>query len=459
MGLYVLGGAITACVFSIDLSLELGAAGGVFYVGVIAFTALIPSRRSTFGFAIAATVLTLVGYFWSPAGGEIWKVIVNRLVAVFAVWATAALVIHQKYLTAVRAREAEQYRQAVASNPNAMVISDRQGLMVLVNAEAESLLGYDPGELLGRSVHILVPERSRERQPIQCEGFMLDPRPRRLRRGRELFAVRKDGREVPVEIGLAKIETADGVFVLSTLMDLTDRKRVEAEQRSREVALQLEAAVEAQRGRIAREIHDVLGQALTALKRDIAWLSERFSDADESLRLRASAMDQLATSTIDAVRRLAAEIRPVILDDHGLVEALRWQVGDFEERTGIRCTLALPAAEPAWPGEQCTAAYRILQECLTNVMRHAQAEKVSVALWERDGEAVLQVCDDGRGISADAASASDSIGIGGMRERARLHDGTVTITGGPAAGTTVTLRMPLGPADPGEDPAAGGEEA
>jgi signal transduction histidine kinase len=254
-----------------------------------------------------------------------------------------------------------------------------------------------------------------------------------------------------VETGLARIETPDGEFVLSTVTDVSERKRLEQARQARVLALRLLEAEEAQRKRMAREIHDALGQALTALKLDIAWLAGRLPEDDASLRTRAKAMEELASSTIQEVRRLSAELRPAILDDYGLLAAIRWQVGDFEKRTGLRYALALPAAEIAWGEERCTAAFRILQEALTNVVRHAQAEKVTVALWqEKQGDLVLEVRDDGRGISTEQASAPDSLGLLGMRERALLHDGTLTVAGGPGGGTTVTLRMPCESVRPGE---------
>jgi signal transduction histidine kinase len=162
-------------------------------------------------------------------------------------------------------------------------------------------------------------------------------------------------------------------------------------------------------------------------------------------------MEGLATDTIREVRRLSAELRPTVLDDHGLLAAIRGQVGDFEKRTGLRCTLALPAREICWGEERCTAAFRVLQEALTNVMRHARAEKIAVALWqEEQGDAVLEVRDDGCGISAEQALGTGSLGLLGMRERALLHGGTLAIDGVPGGGTTLTLRMPCESAHQGE---------
>ncbi len=362
--------------------------------------------------------------------------------------------MHQKRLSAHRdraeeraARSEQQVRSAVESSPNGMLLVNRGGRIVLINAEIERLFGYKRDELLGQPVEMLVPERDREAYPSRHASFLAEPQPRRLGSDKEIHGVRKDGREVYIEIGLAHIETGDGEFVLATIADVSNRKQLEEARQARTLALRLFAAEEAQRGRMARNIHDALGQALTALKLDIGWLAARLPEDDASLRARAKAMEGLVTDTIQEVRRLSAELRPAILDDCGLLAAIRWHAGDFEKRTSLRCVLALPAREICWGEERCAAAFRVLQEALTNVMRHARAEKVAVALWqEEQGGAVLEVRDDGCGISAEQVFGTDSLGLLGMRERALLHGGTLTIGGAQGGGTTLTLWMPCEPA-------------
>jgi signal transduction histidine kinase len=201
---------------------------------------------------------------------------------------------------------------------------------------------------------------------------------------------------------------------------------------------------EALRKRLAREIHDALGQALTAMKLDIGWLAGRLLDAPEPMRVRVAAMEALASSTIAEVRRLSAELRPSVLDDQGLFSAMRWQVGDFEKRSGLRCTLDMPEAETPWGSDSSTVVYRVLQESLTNVVRHARASQVVISLrHEEGGDAVLQVRDDGRGFNLAQATRPDAMGLLGMRERAQLHGGSLTVVATPGAGTTVTLSMPV----------------
>jgi PAS domain S-box-containing protein len=448
--LYVLNGALMAALFALDVSLELGVANGVLYVAVLVVSARIPGTRSTLGFGAATTGLTLLGYFASGPDGELWKALTNRVLAVFAIWVTGALVLHQKHLSARRswaeeraARSEQQVRLAVESSPTGMLLVDRGGRIVLINAEIEQVFGYKRDELQGQPVEILVPKRYREEHPSHRKAFMAELERRRVGSGREVRGVRKDGREVDIEIGLAHFEARGGEFVLCTVADVSNRKHLEEARQQRTLALRLFAAEEAQRRRMARNIHDALGQALTALKLDIGWLAAHFPEDDATLHARTKAMEELVTDTIQEVRRLSAELQPAILDDCGLLAAIRWQVDDVEKRTGLHCALTLPTREICWGEDSCAAAFRILQEALTNIVRHAGAEKVAVALWqEEQGDAVLEVRDDGCGIGTEQVFATGSLGLLGMRERARLLGGTLTIDRVPGGGTTLTLRMP-----------------
>jgi PAS domain S-box-containing protein len=446
---------VTLGAFAADAALEQEVASGVLYVAMVALSAWMPGMRSTLGMGVAATALTILGHFIAPPGGALATAVVNRLLAVFAICVTAALVVHHKRLTA-RHQEAEaraarserQFRATVESNPSGMLLVDGNGRIALANIEAERLFGYPRHELLGRPVETLVPELDRQAHADHRAAFMAEPESRRMASGREINGVDKQGRAVLVEIGLARVETLDGDYVLVTVADMADRKLLEQARGAQMLARRLVEAEEAQRKRMAREIHDALGQALTALKLDIGWLAGHLPAGQAGLHARAMQMEELAARTIEDVRRLSAELRPAILDDQGLLAAMRWQVGDFEKRSGLRCALALPDAEINWDKEQCTVVYRVLQEALTNVARHAMAHKVSVALWrEQQGDAVLEVRDDGRGISEQEAGQPDGLGLLGMRERALLHGGTLTVTGIRGGGTTVLLRLPCPPAE------------
>jgi PAS domain S-box-containing protein len=435
-----------------DALLKQGVASGVFYVCVVALTAWWPGVRPTLGISAVASVLTLLGFFFSPPGEALWLAVVNRLLALFAIWIAAALVVHHKRLNTRRdlaearaARSEQQFRATVQANPSGMVLVDRSGRIALVNPEVERLFGYASSELLGQSIEILVPELERSSHVRHRATFAADDATRRMGVGREIVGVDKQGRAIAVEIGLSGIATPDGEFVLATLTDLGDRNRLWKARESHLLAHRLLEAEEALRKRLARDIHDALGQALTAMKLDIGWLAGRMLEAPEDLRMRVVAMEEQACSVIADVRRLSAELRPAVLDDHGLLAALRWQVGDFEKRSGLLCTLVIPDCETQWGNDRSTVVYRVLQESLTNVVRHARASKVAVTFrHDPHGNVVLEVRDDGCGFDPAQAARPNALGLLGMRERALLHGGSLTVTAVPGAGTIVSLCMPCG---------------
>lgn len=235
--------------------------------------------------------------------------------------------------------------------------------------------------------------------------------------------------------------------------DVTARRQAEDELREvsarmRALALRLQNIREEERTRIAREIHDVLAQELTRLKIDLVWLARRTAKAVDASVLEAmrgrvgDALGQ-ADVAIATVQRIATELRPVILDSLGLAAAVEWQTEDFARRTGLECEAYTPGGEMTIDRDRATALFRILQESLTNVARHAQARRVEVRLVETGEVVTLTIRDDGRGISAAELTAPQSIGLAGMRERAQAFGGAVEIAPGEPAGTVVSVRLPL----------------
>jgi signal transduction histidine kinase len=229
-------------------------------------------------------------------------------------------------------------------------------------------------------------------------------------------------------------------------------ERRAAEERLRESQTQLRALAarlisirEEERARIAREVHDELGQVLTGLKMDVTWLGKHLGKEQSALLEKVAAMRELIDSTVRLVRRISAGMRPEILD-LGLVAAIGWQAKAFQKRMGIRCRVELPAERLEPGSELSTAVFRIFQEILTNIARHAGAGSVSVRLKVSGKRLTLEVADDGHGIAAEAVHARDSLGLLGMRERAQQLGGELSIRGAPGEGTTVTLRVPLAPA-------------
>jgi signal transduction histidine kinase len=213
----------------------------------------------------------------------------------------------------------------------------------------------------------------------------------------------------------------------------------------RALAARLQTVREDERGRTARAIHDELGYALVAIKLELAALLRDLPAANEgAVGQRSRSILNLLDGAIQSIRRIATELRPGILDDLGLVPAVEWVIEDFQARTGIRIQLGLPEGELTIDRERATALFRILQEALTNITRHANATQVKVRLAEEDGILMLEIHDNGRGITAEQIAAIDALGILGMRERSLLLGGELSISGDPASGTTVRVRIPRG---------------
>jgi signal transduction histidine kinase len=235
------------------------------------------------------------------------------------------------------------------------------------------------------------------------------------------------------------------------------RERQEAEQDLRTSREQLRALAahllsvrEEERKLIAREIHDELGQSLTGFKMDLAWIRHRLQPGDgeidrQPLLDKINEMGTLIDGSANLIRKLCTELRPGILDDLGLVPAVEWQAREFQKRTGIECALKLEVVELNLDPERSTALFRIFQEILTNVARHADADRVTADLRRTGNELILEVRDNGKGIEPARLSGEKSLGLLGMRERALLFGGQVFIEGKKGRGTTVTVTIPMLP--------------
>jgi len=204
-----------------------------------------------------------------------------------------------------------------------------------------------------------------------------------------------------------------------------------------------QAGREEERTRMAREVHDELGQALTGLKMDLAWLQKHTGPKQKDLLQKFGDMSDLLDETIRGVRRIATELRPGMLDDLGLVPAMEWQLQEFQKRSGIRCKFTSSLEKVELDAETTTVLFRILQETLTNVARHAAATRVEVSLDEDQGYVRLRVQDNGRGITESEKDGFKSFGLLGMRERVKLRSGDFHIQGAPGKGTLVVIRLPL----------------
>lgn len=218
-------------------------------------------------------------------------------------------------------------------------------------------------------------------------------------------------------------------------------ERRQLDDQLRALSTRIEAVREQDRTAIAREIHDELGQALTALKMDVAWVQRRLPSADQPILDKLGEITRATDEIIQSVRRISAELRPGILDDLGLVAAIEWQAEEFSRRSGIPCDLTCTIGEIQLERELATGVFRVFQESLTNVVRHANATRVDVKLFLHHGSIVLEVTDDGVGVGT--LTPHGSLGLLGMRERARRLDGTCEVRSHNGRGTSVVLSVPL----------------
>jgi two-component system, NarL family, sensor histidine kinase UhpB len=247
-------------------------------------------------------------------------------------------------------------------------------------------------------------------------------------------------------------EAGEPVRMVGVAHDVTEQRRAEERLRRsyeelRALSQRLGAVREEEGARIAREVHDEVGQALTALKLDLSWVGKRLGrarrGADSDLQPKLAAMEELIDSTLDAVQRISTELRPGVLHELGLEAAVGWYAREFQKRTEIVCRFQSNLAGATLDDGRSTATFRILQEILTNVARHAGATEVEIALGRENGSLVLEARDNGKGISEDRISDSRSLGLVGMRERARSFGGSVAIRGRSGGGTAVAVRIPL----------------
>jgi signal transduction histidine kinase len=264
--------------------------------------------------------------------------------------------------------------------------------------------------------------------------------------------VRPDGDERTVHSRgfIVSDDNGDPIGLVGATQDVTELKRTEEKLKAtseqlRALSERLRKAKEEEGLRIARELHDELGSALTGLKWGLLGIDKvksKTSKADSNAREKIAEMVGLVDSTINTVRRISSELRPGVVDDLGLVSAIEWHAQQFEHNTGIVCHFESNAEYVDLTREQATTVFRIFQETMTNIQRHALATKVNILLEEEDGKFVLEVRDNGRGITEDEKLGRRSLGLLGMRERAHSFGGTVEISGAPGKGTVLTVRLP-----------------
>ncbi len=355
------------------------------------------------------------------------------------------------------------------------------GHCVFINRAGAQLLGYEPSEVLGRNMHELTHHSYQDGSAYPdsaCPIFRAFRRGQPCRIDSEVFW-RRDGSALPVEYSSHPILDGNKVRgAVVTFVDITERRRADQalrqsrnalEQRVAERTAELTAALEQlralsawtdavreeERTRIAREIHDELGSLLVALKMEVSWLDKRLGEQvdrapeaaqrmRESMRCKCRGMGGMIERAVDDVGRIITDLRPSILDHQGLWAALEWQAHEFAGSAELALDWELRAdAAPEPSGPAATAVFRIFQEMLSNVARHARAARVAVRIRAAGGLLRLEVSDDGVGAALQAFSAPTAYGVRGMRERARHFGGTIEVASRPGAGCTFGLSLPL----------------
>jgi len=321
--------------------------------------------------------------------------------------------------------------------PDVVYIKDPQGRYVLINTRYEEILGLSNERVRGRTDTDILPADVADQFRINDQRVLAGGRSLQVE---ERFP-HKDGVHVYLSVKFPLYDESgqtSGVCSIST--DITAEKH--ARDQLRRLSAGVMATHEAERSAIARELHDELGQVLTALRMDSAWMADRLKTVDSVTAKRALAMRDLIDQNIEDVRGLAIRLRPGVLDDLGLVDALEWLTTDFEKRTEITCVFEHKKI-PSIPNTVATAIYRITQEALTNVGRHARATHVTARLTSENGDLNLTVIDDGRGFDVKDLAASDGLGVVGMRERATLVGGKFEVSSRPGEGTRIFLTVPV----------------
>ncbi len=361
-----------------------------------------------------------------------------------------------------RMHEQEMLRyQADIINSAAEAILSRveTGAIVTWNRAATRIFGYTAEEAIGHNIRMLYPgdvppeHIDLARRAVNGEPIINFETRRR----------RKDGVVIDVELTVSPIRRYDGTVVGTSAIysDVTERKRMETElrrlhheqqraeaqlresrDRLRELSSALQTIREEEKTRIARELHDELGQMLTALKMDTAAIENELSHPQDALRKRTGAMKQLIDTTVASVRRISADLRPVMLDNLGLVPTLEWLAKEFSRRSGIHVDLDIAEEHLGINGDAATAIFRIAQEALTNVSRHSGADWVSMELQRRSGNVVLRISDNGKGFTDADKRKSRSFGLLGMYERAYVLGGELKVGMPPEGGTRIEAVIP-----------------
>ncbi len=351
--------------------------------------------------------------------------------------------IHERKIAEKSLRESEQrYRTLFESAPLSIILTDAQGRICDYNSSALNIFGYATSDI----------------KHLRAEDVFADPRiyvqlletlkQNHMVRAKEVQLKKKNHDLLDTLINISTIQIDNQQYILALITDITPQKQVEKELRDaheklRQLNKHIQTAREKERTFIARELHDELGQTLTAIHMEASWVAQKAPNELKSIKDKAEAISDLAVGAIGFLKRIITQLRPTLLMDLGLSEAVRWQANEYQQRLGIQFNVDIHLETNTVDEDLGIAIFRIFQEAVTNAVRHAHATVLTVTLTEQNGRIELVVKDNGIGISQDKFASTESFGIMGMRERVEIFGGSLEVSGVPGKGTTLRARFPL----------------